>query len=73
MPGAREAHGAKISASKLARHEQLVDPDGVLDPDERRTLARNSLAAEMARLAFRGAKARRARMRAQADDDQPAA
>jgi hypothetical protein len=61
QPGARETHAAKISESKLRRHEQLVDPDSRLGPAERRKLARNSLAAEMARLAFRSSKVRRTR------------
>jgi hypothetical protein len=60
-PGAREAHAAKISAAKLRHHEQLVDPDGTLDPAERRKLARNSLRAEMARLALRRSRAGTAR------------
>jgi hypothetical protein len=60
-PGERRRHGDKISASKLRRHENLVDPDGVLDPGERRKLAENSLSAEMAGLALAAAKARRSR------------
>ena len=72
-PGAREAHAAKISASKLRRHEALVDPDGRLDPAERRKLAGNSLRAEMARLALKQSKLRRARKAADAGDDQTAA
>ena len=60
-PGAREAQSAKISESKLRRHEHLVDPAERLDPAERRKLAENSLRAEMARLALRLSKIRRAR------------
>jgi hypothetical protein len=58
-PGAREAQSRVISEARLARHERLVDPDGSLDPVERRKCAENSLRAEMARLAFRASKARR--------------
>jgi hypothetical protein len=47
----------------LRRHETLVDPDGSLDPAERRQLAENSLKAEMAGLALASAKARRVRSR----------
>jgi hypothetical protein len=73
-PGARQDHGAKISAARLAHHEELVDPDGRLDPLERRKLAYNSLRAEMAALAFRSSKANRARKTAAArDGDKPAA
>jgi uncharacterized membrane protein len=57
-PGERKRHGDKISAARLAHHETVVDPDGVLDPAERRTLAENSLRAEMAGLALASAKAR---------------
>jgi hypothetical protein len=59
-PGERRRHGDKISESKLRRHEALVDPDGTLDPAERRKLAENSLKAEMAKLALASAKARKA-------------
>jgi hypothetical protein len=61
QPGERQRHGAKISAAKLRRHEALVDPDGRLDPAERRQLAENCLRAEMAGLALKAAKARQAR------------
>jgi hypothetical protein len=47
-----------IAEARLARHEQLVDPDGTLNPAERRQLAENSLRAEMARLALRSSRAR---------------
>jgi hypothetical protein len=60
-PGAREEQAVKIRAARLAHHENLVDPDGVLDLAERRKLADNSLKAEMAGLALKSAKARRAR------------
>lgn len=56
--GAREQQARVISEARLARHEQLVDPDGVLDPVERRQCAENSLRAEMAGLALRASKAR---------------
>jgi uncharacterized membrane protein len=56
--GAREQQARVISEARLARHEQLVDPGGVLDPVERRQCAENSLRAEMAGLALRASKAR---------------
>jgi hypothetical protein len=59
-PGERRRHGDKIAESKLRRHEALVDPDGTVDPAERRKLAQNSLNAEMAGLALASAKARKA-------------
>jgi hypothetical protein len=59
-PGARQRQSVAISESRLRQHETLVDPDGVLDPAERRKLARNSLRAEMARLALRSSRARKA-------------
>jgi hypothetical protein len=60
-PDARQRQAEAISAARLRHHEQLVDPDGTLDPAERRKLAENSLRAEMARLALRSSKARAAR------------
>jgi hypothetical protein len=60
-PHASSRRAAKVSAAKLRRHEALVDPDGRLDPAERRKLAENSLKAEMAGLALASAKARQAR------------
>ena len=71
-PRERERHGGKISAAKLRRHEALVDPDGSLDPAERRKLAENSLRAEMAGLALASAKARRAR-KGEVESDAPTA
>jgi uncharacterized membrane protein len=62
-PGARAAHADKIRRARLAHHEQLVDPDGTLDPAERTQLAENSLKAEMARLALKSAQARRLKRR----------
>lgn len=41
-----------------ARFERQVDPDGVLDPKERRRRAHAALKAHMARLAFASSKAR---------------
>jgi hypothetical protein len=60
-PDARPRQSEAIRAARLRHHEQLVDPDGTLDPAVRRQLAENSLQAEMARLALRSSKARRAR------------
>lgn len=43
----------------LARFESQVDPDGVLDPDERRRRAEFARRAHFARMAIRSAQARR--------------
>jgi hypothetical protein len=72
QPGARQQQATAISEARLAYHERLVDPDGTLDPAERRKLAENSLRAEMARLALRSSKARRARKSGGAGDDRAA-
>jgi hypothetical protein len=60
-PGARERQSAVIREARLRHHERLVDPDGTLEPAERRKLAENSLRAEMAKLALKSSKARRAK------------
>jgi hypothetical protein len=58
-PGAREAHGDKISAARRKLHEDRVDPNRELPTKERAKLVDNSLRAEMAKLALASAKARR--------------
>lgn len=45
----------------LSSFETAVDPDGRLDPDDRRRRARSLLRATMLRLAYQSAKARRER------------
>lgn len=45
----------------LAKFERDVDPDGALEPAERRRRAEHARQAHMARLALASAKARRAR------------
>lgn len=57
-PAARAAKGA---AGMLAKFERQVDPDGVLDPADRRRRAEHLRKAHMAKLALASAKARRAR------------
>ena len=52
-------------AAFLARFDQEVDPDGVLEPEERRRRAELARRAYFARLALAGAKARRAKGNAQ--------
>jgi hypothetical protein len=44
-----------------AKYEAIVDPNGELDPAERAKRAENAFKADMARLAFQSAKARRKR------------
>jgi hypothetical protein len=60
-PGERQRQSEATSAARLRRHEQLVDPDRRLPPAERRQLAANSMAAEMAALSLKASKARRAK------------
>lgn len=46
------------------RWERLVDPDGVLDPDERAQRAENAKKAHFQRMALKSAQARRKRRHA---------
>jgi hypothetical protein len=52
---------AKARATFLARFEQQVDPDGVLEPAERRRRADHALRAHMTRLALASARSRQSR------------
>jgi hypothetical protein len=45
----------------MKRFERMVDPDGVLDPDERAQRARQLMRAHMTRAALRSAQSRRRR------------
>ena len=59
-----EDRTAATSAARetfLKGFEKLVDPDGVLDPEERTKRARNAIAAHFRRLALKSAAVRRAR------------
>lgn len=58
-PGAAAEQGRKVTAAQLAKFESEVDPEGVLDPDERRRLAERRRSAHFADLARRSLKARR--------------
>jgi hypothetical protein len=51
-------------AAFLARFDREVDPDGVLEPEERRRRAEQARRAYFARLALASAKARRAKREA---------
>ena len=44
---------------RLTHFENVVDPDGTMDPDERAKRAANAMRAEMQRLALKSAKVRR--------------
>lgn len=57
-PGARAEQAVKIRAARRRLYEQRVDPDGVLDPDERARLADNAQRADMARLALKSVRRR---------------
>jgi hypothetical protein len=52
---------AKARATFLARFEREVDPDGVLPEEERQRRADSARKAYFSRLAYKSAKARRAR------------
>lgn len=58
-PGARADQAAKARQGRLAHYERLVDPDGVMDPAERRACAKSAADAQLARA--RLAKTRQAR------------
>ncbi len=60
-PGNRKRQSEAISRSRILHHEKLVDPDGTLDPKERRLCAEASLKAEMTRLALEASKVRQAK------------
>jgi hypothetical protein len=51
----------KARTAWRAKFETQVDPDGLLPPEERRLRAEAAMKAEMARLAYRSAVARRRR------------
>lgn len=52
---------AKARAARMDRYERQVDPDGQLDPAERRVLADNAMRAAMSRMALAGAKKRQSK------------
>lgn len=55
----RAARTAEARAALTARFEREVDPDGVLDPDERARRVQHARSAYYARLALRSHAARR--------------
>ena len=57
----RQARTAPATRAALDRFERQVDPDGTLDPAERAKRAENARKAYFQQLAFKSAKARRAR------------
>ncbi len=57
----RRTETAPARAGVDARFERQVDPDGVLDPEERMIRAEMAKKAHMRRLAIKSAQARRAR------------
>jgi hypothetical protein len=66
-------HDARVTtvngrAAFLARFEREVDPDGVLDPQERARRAEHARRAYMASLSLAAAKARRAKRTRQTGD-----
>jgi hypothetical protein len=61
----RAARTAAGTRGLLARFERQVDPDGVLDPQQRLVMARHARTAYMLQLAERSAAARRRTARLQ--------
>jgi hypothetical protein len=57
----RAARTAPARRAALQRFERQVDPDGTVDPAERRRRAEQAMRAHMAGLALRSAQARRRR------------
>lgn len=57
----RKAQAAPGRAAWIDRFEKQVDPDGVLNPEERARRADQAMRAHMARLALKSAKVRRLR------------
>jgi hypothetical protein len=57
----RAARTARARAAALERFEKVVDPDGQLQPAERRRRAEHARRAHMASLALKSSQARRAR------------
>jgi hypothetical protein len=57
-------------AAFLARFEREVDPDGVLEPDERRRRAEQARRAYFTRLSLAAAKARQAKRKTRAEQPQ---
>ncbi|HWB35963.1 MAG TPA: hypothetical protein VHA75_08060 [Rugosimonospora sp.] len=55
----RRARTAPAQAARWRKYEDQVDPDGVLDPAERRTRARYAMRADLARASLKAALARR--------------
>lgn len=55
----RQEATARARAARMDRYERQVDPDGTLDPAERRVLADNAMRAAMSRMALAAAKKRR--------------
>jgi len=55
----RQEQLAKVTAASLARFERQVDPDGVLDPEERAFRAEQAKRAYYTRLVLRSVQARR--------------
>lgn len=49
-PGARAKQSRTIKDTRLAHYEHQVDPEGVLDPQERQACARAAASAHMTRL-----------------------
>ena len=57
----RRSATAEARAARMRKYETQVDPEGVLDPDERAKLARQALRSDMQKLALAASKARTAR------------
>jgi hypothetical protein len=65
----RTARMTAANAGRFARFEREVDPEGRLDPEERRRRAKHAEQAHMLRLALKSSKARAARAASRREGD----
>lgn len=55
-PGARSQQSTVIRDRRLQHYEQQVDPNGELDPEERRACAKSAASEHMTRLRYQKAR-----------------
>jgi hypothetical protein len=58
-PGARTAAARAAGPASLGYHEQRIDPEGTLEPEERRRRAEHARKAYFAGLSLKGVRSRR--------------
>jgi hypothetical protein len=64
----RTKRTAPARKAAMDRFERAVDPDGVLDPDERARRADSARSAHFTQMAYRSVRARRARLQSPSTD-----